>query len=138
MNRAGPLDPKSHAPQVGVTGSAVTTANKTYFDQTMYVKKERTGFGGGFKIPEEHRVKKQQAKQQKLDSTIMEDESTAKDQSLVTKDEILSVLNLGNADSSIGVGKTGASKVGISKDLCEGLEKDLKKLKMLEENIRNR
>jgi hypothetical protein len=56
----------------------------------------------------------------------------------VTKDEILSVLNLGNADSGIGAGKTGASKVGISKDLCEGLEKDLKKLKMLEENIRNR
>jgi hypothetical protein len=32
MNRAGPLDPKSHAPQVGVTNNAVTTANKTYFD----------------------------------------------------------------------------------------------------------
>lgn len=56
----------------------------------------------------------------------------------MTKDEILSVLNLGNADSNFGVGKIGASKVGISKDLCEGLEKDLKKLKMLEENIRNR
>lgn len=56
----------------------------------------------------------------------------------MTKDEILTVLNLGNAESGIGAGKTGANKVGITKDLCEGLEKDLKKLKMTEENIRNR
>lgn len=45
----------------------------------MFIKKERTGFGGGFKIPEEYRVKKQQAKQQKFDSTILEDEEAAKD-----------------------------------------------------------
>jgi hypothetical protein len=58
--------------------------------------------------------------------------------SLVTKDEILTVLNLGNAESGIG-GKNGqGSKTALSKDLQEGLEKDLKKLKMTEENIRNR
>ena len=49
-------------------------SNKTHFDQTMFIKKERTGFGGGFKIPEEFRVKKQQANQKKFDSTIIEDD----------------------------------------------------------------
>lgn len=56
----------------------------------------------------------------------------------MTKDEILTVLNLGNAETGIGQGKSGANKTAITKDLCEGLEKDLKKLKMTEENIRNR
>lgn len=104
----------------------------------MYVKKERTGFGGGFKIPEEYRTRKQEAKHRKNNSSIIEDEETNKDTSLVTKDEILGVLNLGNAETNIGQGKSGASKNALTKDLCEGLDKDLKKLKMTEENIRNR
>ena len=61
-----------------------------------------------------------------------------KDTTLVTKDEILTVLNLGSADGGL-LGKSGeGNKTAITKDLCEGLEKDLKKLRMSEENIRNR
>jgi hypothetical protein len=73
----------------------------------MYVRKERTGFGGGFKIPEEFRLKREQAKKKKHDSINSDDEDVAKDLSLVTKDEILNVLNLGNDESGIGAGKTG-------------------------------
>jgi hypothetical protein len=45
----------------------------------MYVKKERTGFGGGFKIPEEFRLKREQAKKKKHDSIISDDEEATKD-----------------------------------------------------------
>jgi hypothetical protein len=48
----------------------------------------------------------------------------------VTKDEIFSALNLGNADSSVGAGKYGAdSKNAITKDLIDNLTKDIEKLK---------
>lgn len=47
-------------------------------------------------------------------------------------------LNLGTAEGSIG-GKYGAtSKTTLSKELCEGLEKDVEKLKRMEENIKMR
>jgi hypothetical protein len=36
-----------------------TLDKKQHFDQTLFSKKERTGFSGGFKIPEEHRTKKE-------------------------------------------------------------------------------
>lgn len=112
--------------------------NKHHFDQTMFVKKERTNFGGGFKIPDEYRVKRETAKNKKLDASRIDDDDNPKDTSLVTKDEILTVLNLGSSESGL-LGKSGeGSKTAITKDLCEGLEKDLKKLKMTEENIRNR
>jgi len=101
--------------------------------------KERTGFGGGFKIPEEIRKRKELSKKNKIEASVIENDVTAKDQSLVTKDEVLSVLNLGNAECGIGSGKNGPnSKNALSKDLDEALEKDLKKLKMSEENIRHR
>lgn len=86
--------------------TAVTTDNKKHFDVTVYQKKERTGFGGGFKIPEEYRKIKQSRKRGPLD---FDDESDheEKDQSLVTKEEIFKHLNLGNAESGIGGGKYG-------------------------------
>ena len=40
---------------MGVAAEARTMANKQHFDQLIFSKKERTGFGGGFKIPEEIR-----------------------------------------------------------------------------------
>jgi hypothetical protein len=46
---------------------------------------------------------------------------------------------LGTAENSIGGGKNGAnSKAALTKDIVEGLEKDLEKLKRLEENIQRR
>ena len=51
-------------------------------------------------------------------------------QSQITKDEIFQQLNLGHAESGIGVGKHGTnSKTALAKDLVEGIEKDLEKLK---------
>jgi len=46
---------------------------------------------------------------------------------------------LGSSESGIGSGKYGAnSKNALTKDLIEGLEKDLEKLKRFEENIKVR
>lgn len=57
---------------------------------------------------------------------------------MVTKDEILAHLNLGGADGG-GEGKYAATgKGGLTKDLIEGLEKDLDKLKRTEENLKMR
>ena len=46
-------------------------------------------------------------------------------------------LKLGAADGTLAGGK-GGSKGALTNDLSEGLEKDLKKFKMVEENIQNR
>lgn len=47
-------------------------------------------------------------------------------------------LNLGTAENTLG-GKYGAnSKNALTKDLLEGLDKDLEKLRRLEENIKLR
>ncbi len=73
----------------------------------MFQSKERYGYGGGFKIPEEYRKKSLSRKRsQKHGTTDDEEEDGNKDQSVVTKEEILSHLNLGTAESSIG-GKYG-------------------------------
>lgn len=47
---------------------AQTDEAKTHFDQTVYRKKERTGFSGGFKIPEEVIAKKLSQKRRAVDS----------------------------------------------------------------------
>lgn len=94
------------APKDRLERTAVTTDNKKHFDVTVYQKKERTGFGGGFKIPEEYRKIKQSRKRGPLDFDEHSDHEE-KDQSLVTKEEIFKHLNLGNAESGIGGGKYG-------------------------------
>jgi len=58
---------------------------------------------------------------------------------MLTKDEILQQLNLGHSESGIGVGKHGTnSKTAIAKDLVEGIEKDLEKLRRQQENLQTR
>ena len=57
-NRAGPIDPKSRTPLIGKTAATPKRAIVGDEDMTIYQKKERTGFGGGFKIPEDYRTKK--------------------------------------------------------------------------------
>jgi hypothetical protein len=65
------------------------------------------GFGGGFKIPEENRKTTLSRKKSSTRGKADDDgESTNKDASVVTKEEVLAHLNLGTADSSIG-GKYG-------------------------------
>ena len=102
--RAAPHDPKKQVAQIGLTAEARTSKGKS--TETHYLKKDRTGFGGGFKIPEECRVKKEQMKKKKKLATHSDDEDKDKDQSGLTKDEIFAHLNLGNADTGIS-GKNG-------------------------------
>jgi hypothetical protein len=86
---------------------AKTMSNKKHLDQTVFQKKERFGYGGGFKIPEEYRKNKlARKKSQQRGATDEDEQEGSKDQSVVTKDEILAHLNLGTAESSIG-GKYG-------------------------------
>lgn len=66
-----------------------------------------------------------------------EKEEVKNDQSLVTKEEIMAHLNLGNNDGSIE-GNINTGKGGLTKDLIEGLEKDLEKLKRTQENLQMR
>jgi hypothetical protein len=57
---------------------------------------------------------------------------------LITKDEIFQSLNLGPSDSASGLGKSGTSKNAIAKDLVEGLQKEIEKLRRQQENIQLR
>ena len=136
--RFGPLDPKTKSFKVGAEQMAQTDEGKTHFDQTVYRKKERTGFSGGFKIPEEVITKKLSQKKRTVDGEQKHYDED-QDQSLVTKEEVLAHLNLVSADN-ISSGKFGAGqgKAGITKELIEGLEKDLKKLRLQEDNFKNR
>ena len=70
------------------------------------MRKERQGFGGGFKILEEYRRKKLARKGSKKHAED-EDEHEKHTENQVTKEEIFQLLNLGNAEGSIGAGKYG-------------------------------
>jgi len=72
----------------------------------VFYKKERTGFSGGFKIPEEHKLRKESLRKMLGSTQETEKEDTAKEQSLITKDEILAHLNLGSIEGNIE-GKSG-------------------------------
>lgn len=67
---------------------------------------ERTGFGGGFKIPEEYRKIRES---RKLVKKVDEDEEDQedKDQNVITKEEILNSLALGSSETGIGPSKYG-------------------------------
>lgn len=98
-------------PKTGVSyppdQGAKTVTNKRHFDQTVFQRKERTGYGGGFKIPEEYRkMQMSRKKQAKNDEDGSSDDEANRDQSLVTKDEVMAHLNLGTAENTLG-GKYG-------------------------------
>ena len=79
---------------------------KLHFDQTVFSKKERTGFSGGFKIPEEHKIRKENQRRLLGSTQETEKEDTNQEQSLITRDEIMAHLNLGSIEGSIE-GKSG-------------------------------
>jgi hypothetical protein len=74
---------------------------KQHFDQTVFQRKERTGFSGGFKIPEEYRTRKENQRRVLGSTQDSDKDDTQKEHSLITKDEIMAHLNLGNNDGSI-------------------------------------
>ena len=59
--RVGPIDPETKVAKVGIRQEAYTKP-KDFNEQTIFVKKDLSGFGAGFKIPEEYRKRKLQMK----------------------------------------------------------------------------
>ena len=103
-----------------------------------FTNKERSGFSGGFKIPEEIRKYKLSRKIKHQDGEE-EDNLEEINKNDITKDEIMAHLNLGSSQAAGGMGKHGTgSKTALTKDLIENLEKELEKLKRTEENIKVR
>jgi hypothetical protein len=114
--------------------AARTLDKRQYIPETLYKKKERVGFGGGFRIPEAYREKRLARSLRNR----LEDDSTdeEKETNLLTKEEIMAQLNLGEAQMNFGQGKN--TKNALTNDLVEGLEKDIEKLKQKEKNISTR
>lgn len=127
--RIGPRDPATHAPKIGHKQEIIRPENSsaTYKSQIM---KERSGFSGGFKIPEEFRKSKIKKRGMYSDNEQEEEVEKTQGSNAITKDEIFQQLNLGHSESGIGAGKHGMnSKAALAKDLVDGIEKDLEKLK---------
>ena len=103
--RVAPIDPETKMTRVG-HNQQWYTKSKDFNEQTIFVKKDLSAFGAGFKIPEEYRKKKLK---QRADKRKKEDEGDAeeRDENQVTRDEIFNLLNLGNAEGGIGAGKYG-------------------------------
>ena len=57
--RVGPMDPETKASKVGLKQEG-HTRSKDFQERTIFVKKDRSGFGAGFKIPEEYRKRKRE------------------------------------------------------------------------------
>ena len=101
--RVGPLDEKTKAPVVGLVQEPKRPNPN---EHVVKVQKILSGFGGGFKIPEEYRKNKLSRKSTKKNTEADESEGE-KDQNAVTREEIFQLLNLGNAEGGIGSGKYG-------------------------------
>ena len=108
--RMGPIDEKTKAPIVGLDQEQALVMQKVVkpnpHQQTVFVKKSLSGFGAGFKIPEEYRKNKLKRMGKKRD-TEADESAEEKDQNAVTREEIFALLNLGNAEGGIGAGKYG-------------------------------
>lgn len=69
----------------------------------------------------------------------LEDDFETTQQSHITKDEIFQQLALGHSEAGIGIGRHGTnSKTALAKDLVEGIEKDIEKLRRQQENLQLR
>lgn len=73
--RTGPIDPETKVTRVGWNQEGYTRP-KDYYEQTIFVKKDLSGFGAGFKIPEEYRKKKLK---QRAEKRKKEDEDDAEE-----------------------------------------------------------
>ena len=134
--RMGPIDPKSKVPKIG-TSMQYQIEDPTHQKIPKFLNKERSGFSGGFKIPEEQRKAKLGRKIKQKDANDSEDHEEV-NKNDITKDEIMQQLNLGSSQAA-GSSKHGTgSKTALTKDLIENLEKELEKLKRTEENIKVR
>ncbi len=85
--RIAPIDPETKVAKVGIK-TEVYKPEFTMEQLQPRILKERIGYSGGFKIPEEYR-KSRDAKLSKMLNDSRDGYSEARDQSLVTKEEIL-------------------------------------------------
>ena len=103
--RVGPIDPETKLTKVGLKQEGHTKP-KGFNEQTIFVKKDLSGFGAGFKIPEEYR-KRKQARMSSRKKKDDDDGDEMADENQVTRDEIFSRLQLGSSEGGIGAGKYG-------------------------------
>lgn len=135
--RMGPLDPTEKKPAI------ISQPGKIPYkpvDMTRsiptFLNKNRSGFSGGFKIPEEQRHARLGRKIQRKDES--EDEGEKEEKHEISRDEIMAALQLDSSQVA-GMGKAGAgSRAAIINDLLENMDKELEKLKRNEENIKVR
>jgi hypothetical protein len=133
--RMGPLDPTTKRPEI------ITQKGKIPYQPTdgtraatTFLSKSRSGFSGGFRIPEEQRHARLARKIQRKEERTDEHEEAEKHE--ISRDEIMAALQL---DSSQVAGKAqGGSRAAIINDLLENMDKELEKLKRNEENIKVR
>lgn len=68
------MDAKSKFPAIGLLPEAFTTKKKKYKEETIFVRKELSSFGSGFKIPEEYRKKRMARQSEKKTAEAHESE----------------------------------------------------------------
>jgi len=135
--RIGPIDPKNKVPKVGAR-QQYAVEEPGFEAVANFLNKERSGFSGGFKIPQEQRVNKLGRKIRHIDGEELSD-FEEQDKNAINKDDILQDLELGSSSAAAGSSKHGTgSKSALTKDLMENLEKELEKLRRTEENIKVR
>ena len=84
------------APKIPKYEHARTMDKRAYIPETKFRKKDRVGYGGGFKIPEEYR-KKREARRLRRDDEEGLSSDGEKETNAITKEEIIQHLNLGDA-----------------------------------------
>lgn len=102
--RVAPFDRKTKEPKTNVPVQFVEDGGEVIIPK--FTQKERSGFSGGFKIPEEQRIAKLG---RKIRHTVgdAEDEHEEVGRTDITKEEILAQLDLGSAQAAGGMGKHG-------------------------------
>ena len=83
----GPLDPKSKVPKVG-TNMQYQVEDPSQQKIPKFLNKERSGFSGGFKIPEEQRRAKLDRKIKRKEENDSDDHEEV-NKNDITKDEIM-------------------------------------------------
>lgn len=134
--RMGPLDPSGKTPVVGAQ-FAYKVDDPSNKRVPTFLSKNRSGFSGGFKIPEEMRRAKLSRKIQRGENS--QDSDDAKEEKHeISKEEIMAALQL-DANQGAGGSKSGTGSRGaLMNELLENMEKELDKLKRTAELIKVR
>jgi hypothetical protein len=97
-------DAKKAAPKMRPFEGAKTLDKRSYIPEVKFRKTDRVGYGGGFKIPEEYRKKREARRLRRRDDDDCSSDGE-KETNAITKEEIIAHLNLGDAQMNFGSGK---------------------------------